>query len=88
MEKKYCITESLKIEEQTIDDLFWFDVFFEIGGFFKIEAKDKNKARLIAEELLAKNTLTVEEILKTGISAEVTDVLREDSFFMCEKEAE
>jgi len=60
-----------------LEEKRWFDVFFGFNGFLKIEAKNETEAMLLAEELLEKDILSIEKIIKTGVAADVYCALGE-----------
>lgn len=56
----------------------WYDVHFSLNGFMKVEADDEAGAELTVEEILKEPRNVLEEMVKTGIGIEITDVLEEE----------
>lgn len=56
----------------------WYDVHFSLNGFMKVEADDEAGAELTVEEMLKEPRNVLEEMVKTGIGIEITDILEEE----------
>ncbi len=58
----------------------WYDVYFSLNGFMKINALNEEDAREKAEEILEDCNGSVEHALGTGVGAEITDIYGEDEY--------
>lgn len=57
----------------------WYDVHFSLNGFYAIEADTPEEAQDIAEEILQRKILNIEDMTHTGLGIEIGDVLEGES---------